>query len=441
MISRIITLIYIIAFAVNAQVAITDITSTNLLGDKDNNGDYGGHGVMFADADGDGDPDLYITMNNHLRMSDQFFINNGIGVFTEDAVNRGVNDSDLISSPTDDYGSHGWVWADLDNDGDFDGWNGSYSKNIPYRNRNDQAGYFEDFFASSGIENVIYFTRGVVAFDYDNDGDLDLFANNWYSDGFEQENEFYRNNGDMTFTRIDNGLTNSKGEQGVCAGDFDNDGDIDLLISVFVSNPLPQRCVEIWENVNGQFVQLPNHGGIDLCERADGSTFWDMNNDGWLDVVSGHKIFLNNKDKTFSEVLNIPGLVFMRGIADLNNDGYWDMVTPGSDEVGITPKVYINNGDLTFNEISYSAGTIADPRSIAFADIDGDGDVDFALGQKEAHNRLYRNDYSGSNRYLFVKLKTAENQVGAYGAKVSIYTPTGDTLLSLQQHRLQAGCI
>ncbi len=78
-----------------------------------------------------------------------------------------------------------------------------------------------------------------------------------------------------------------------------------------------------------------------------------MNNDGWLDVVSEEKIFINNGDKTFSEVSNIPEWTirrYMRGIADLNNDGYWDIVIPG-----VSP-VYINNGDMTFSEVSYRLG-------------------------------------------------------------------------------------
>ncbi len=91
----------------------------------------------------------------------------------------------------------------------------------------------------------------------------------------------------------------------------------------------------------------------------------------------------------------------MRGIADLNNDGYWDLISPGLN------KVHINNGNLTFTVVNYSTGIIDDPRTVSFADFDGDGDVDFGLGQKLYYNRLYRNDYSGNNKYLFIKLKNS----------------------------------
>lgn len=426
MIYGILTLFWLIEFNVNAQVVITDITSSNLIGDAYNDGKYGGHGVMFADADGDGDPDMYITMNNSAPMVDLFFENTGNGVFVEKATERGIHNFD-------NFGSHGWVWADLDNDGDFDGWNGSYTENIPYKNRNNQPGYFDDFFITSGIHDVDHGTRGMAAFDFDRDGDLDLFGNNFTAYGALEENEFYRNNGDLTFTRIDNGLTYAKGDQGVCDGDFDNDGDIDMILSVFSDPGNPERCVEIWENNNGQFIKVLNTG-LNLCGTVDGVTLWDMNNDGWLDVVSGYKIFLNNGNKTFTEIQNVPpGTRFMRGIADLNNDGYWDLISPGLNQV------FINNGDLTFTAVNYSTGTIADPRSISCADVDGDGDVDFVLGQKEYYNRLYRNDYSENNKYLFVKLRTANNQIGAFGAKVYIYSETGDTLLSYRQAKSNQG--
>ncbi|MCB9207933.1 MAG: hypothetical protein H6609_01045 [Ignavibacteriales bacterium] len=159
-----------------------------MLGDANNSGKYGGHGIMFGDADGDNDPDLYITMNNSSPMADQYFENNGSGVFTEKAAERGIDNYDL-------KGSHGWVWADLDNDGDYDGWNGSYSKNIPYRNKNDQPGFFDNMFTTSGIDDIELGTRGVAAFDFDNDGDLDLFGNNWYARSTFEDNEFYRNDG------------------------------------------------------------------------------------------------------------------------------------------------------------------------------------------------------------------------------------------------------
>ena len=413
---------------------ISDITGTNLQGDHANNGEYGGHGIYWGDSDGDGDPDLYITMNATTPMADQFFENNG-GVFTEKAAEKGIDNA--IENATT-KGSHGWVWADLDNDGDFDGWNGSYSRNIPYRNKNNQPGYFEDMFATSGIEDIALGTRGVTAFDFDNDGDLDLFGNNFTARTQNQPNEFYMNNGNFTFTRINNGLTGPIGDQGVCDGDIDNDGDMDLALAVFESNT-DGRNVVIMENVNGQFVKLQNTGlnlviSADGLGSVDGVTFWDMNNDGWLDVVSGKKIFLNDHDKTFTEVANVPsGFRFMRGIADLDNDGDWDLIDP------LAGKVHLNNGNLTFTTTSYTTGfassdpNVTDLRCVSFADIDLDGDVDFAVGVKNLYNRLYRNEYSGNNKYLKIQLKSADGQIGAFGTKVYLYSVTGDTLLSYRQ--------
>ena len=67
---------------------------------------------------------------------------------------------------------------------------------------------------------------------------------------------------------------------------------------------------------------------------------------------------------------------------------------------------------------------INDPRAIAFADIDNDGDLDFAVGVKRSRNWLVRNDYTGTNNWLKVRLISPGGQAGAFGAKVKIY-PTG----------------
>ena len=85
---------------------------------------------------------------------------------------------------------------------------------------------------------------------------------------------------------------------------------------------------------------------------------------------------------------------------------------------------------------------INDPRAIAFADIDNDGDMDFALGAKRSRNWLVRNDYTGNNNWLKVKLISPDGQAGAFGAKVRVYpSSTGGSgpLLGLREARSNYG--
>ncbi len=393
-----------------SSLAFTDITSSSGTGGPQNGGEYGGHGVEWADVTGDGRPDFYVTMNHNISMAELFYRNINGSSFVEEAAARGIANYDT--------GSHGGVWADLDNDGDYDLVNGAYVRNRAYEN--DGSGYFTDRTTTCGFLNVNRGTRGTLAFDYDKDGDLDVFCNNWEPDS--EANEFYRNDGNWQFTSItNNGLGGSTlGAQGATEGDFDNDGDLDVLLCRWGSGPLL-----LMRNDNGTFTQLSLFGST--SPHQDGATFVDVNNDGWLDVHSMYstylgigttRLFINNKNGTFTEVSVADGPGFMAGFEDLDNDGDWDMVYPGDN------KVYLNDGTGTFTAAaSFNPGTdmTKDPRCVAFADIDNDGDMDFFYAQKQYYNRMIRNDLSGGGNWLKIKLAGENGQAGAFGAKVKTY--------------------
>ncbi len=388
-----------------ATIAFTDITSSAGTGGPSW---FGGHGVEWADVTGDGRPDFYVTMNFDTNMGELFYRNINGSTFAEEANARGIYNYDS--------GSHGGVWADLDNDGDYDLVNGSYERNRAYENNG--SGYFTDRTATCGFENVNLGTRGTLAFDFDKDGDLDVFCNNWGPSG--ESNEFYRNNGNWTFTRIDNGLRNIGGVQGSTEGDFDNDGDLDLLVCRGYGDDGP---LLVMRNSGGNFTNVSSAVGLGATTTSQqGVVFCDVNNDGWLDLhvqrdTGNSQLYLNDGDGTFTQVSVPSGPGFMAGFADLDNDGDWDLVYPGDN------KVYLNNGSGTFTaSATFNPGTINDPRCVAFADIDDDGDVDFFYAQKRTYNRMIRNDLSGGGNWLKVQLISPNNQAGAFGAKVKTYT-------------------
>ncbi len=415
-----------------AILNFTDITGSSGTAGPSNSGNYGGHGVQWADVTGDGRPDFYVTMNAGVDMAELFFRNINGAAFLEEASLRGVANYDS--------GSHGGVWGDLDNDGFYDLVNGSYEPNRVYEN--DGTGYFTDRTSGSGFLNQSYGTRGVIMFDYDRDGDLDVFCNNWEPDS--QPNELYRNNGNFQFTSITtNGLGGSTlGAQGCTEGDYDNDGDLDVLLCRYGNGPLV-----LMRNASGNFTQQSLFAST--SPRQDGATFVDVNNDGWLDVhtmssvylgIGTGRLFINNKNGTFTEVSVPDGPGFMAGFEDLDNDGDWDMVYPGDN------KVYLNDGSGNFvASTTFDPGTdeTKDPRAVAFADIDNDGDMDFYYAQKRYYNRLIRNDISNAGNWIKVKLTTTNGQAGAFGAKVKTYEAgqagNASAMISFREARSQEG--
>ena len=389
------------------------------------NGGNGGRGVMFADVTGDGRPDLYTTKINTdgVPRSDFFFRNINGATFAEEGAARGLDDSD-------DGGSSGSVFADLDNDGDLDLFNGSTWTNLnpstgnPVANdvyQNDGTGNFTDQ-TSADILAVALESRGVTAFDMDNDGDLDLFG--VASSSTPGTAEAYINNGGLLFnTHAGGDLTASVAMHGVLDTDYDGDGDIDII----AGDASGGRVTILNNDGTGVFTRISaaslgiNHSAFHGISTAD------FDNDGDLDLLlvtdgNGH---LYDRDSNtgmyvFSQTLsNIEG--WMGGFADLDNDGDQDLVFAGDE------RVFLNKDQATGTFQSAQSVPVAgirEPLAIAFADIDNDGDVDFVISAKDSRNYLVRNDVSidpNMPNWLKVALESPQCQAGAYGAKVRVW--------------------
>ncbi len=385
-----------------APPLFTDITASSGTGGPSW---YGGHGVQLSDATGDGRPDFYVTMNSDQDMADLFYRNIDGASFIEEADQRGVASFDT--------GSHGGVWADLDNDGDYDLFNGAYQRNRIYSNNG--SGFFTDVTLAANLPDRRWLTRGVVAFDMDKDGDLDLFAITGYqgtNDPAGEKNEVYRNEGNLFFTAVDSGaLYDAPAGQGATDSDFDGDGDIDIIAANRTG------AVNFLRNDGAGNFQLIDPVSLGINHAAgDGITLADVNNDGHLDLLLQKHLYINTGNNTyiFRNTFSAPG--YMGGFEDLDNDGDWDLVFSGDS------RIYYNDGNGNYSASpTFITGLINDPRSVAFADIEGDGDVDFFYAQKNTYNRLIRNEYQGTNRWLKVKLVRSNGQAGAFGAKVYIY--------------------
>lgn len=393
----------------------------------------GGHGAMFADATEDVLPDLYITMHFNDPVAELFFVNEGMGTFTEAGAVRGVNDFD--------GGSHGAAFADLDNDGDYDLINGATGSTGAPNNifRNVGSGFFNNVTPPAmGARSDP--TRALLAFDMDRDGDLDIFGvTGWMGSGdpSSERNEVYRNDGNNQWTELASGaLYTAPAGQGATDTDFDGDGDVDIIAANRDGDLNVLR-----NNGTGAFTAVdPDSIGI-THNAFSGVTAADIDNDSDLDLLlvgldgtetvgflyrnRGQGIF--NFRRTFT---NIDG--YMGGFADLDNDGDLDLVFAGDD------LAYLNDGTGTFSDgPTIPVGGINDPRAIAFADIDADGDLDFAIGAKRTANWLIRNDKDSGN-WLKIKLRSAQGQAGAFGAKVRVLG-TGDTLLGFRESRSNNG--
>jgi predicted nucleotidyltransferase len=313
------------------------------------------------------------------------------------------------------------AWGDYDNDGDIDilvsGADGSGAQLRIYKNNGN--GTFNPAQIEVDLLNGGLGSGGVAWGDHDNDGDIDILVNGY--NGSSRELRVYRNNGNGTIdaTQIEvDGSGNGLRDGDVAWGDFDNDGDMDILTSGTTATTKELRIYK--NNGNGTF--NPSQIEVDGSGNGlmTGSVAWgDYDNDGDLDVLANGvngtvelRIYKNNGNGTMDpsqvEVDGAGNGLQSRGLAwgDFDSDGDLDILISGQDPFDVAQlRVYKNNGNGTLNptqiEVTGFIGLIN--SSVAWGDFDNDGNLDvLASGRIDLMNdyggelRVYKNNGNGT---------------------------------------------
>ncbi len=342
--------------------------------------------VAFGDYDNDGDLDILLTGSGSSNIA-KVYRNTG-GSFSEDT---GISLPGVYRSSA--------VFGDYDNDGDLDilltGLNNSTKIAKVYQNT---GGSFSE---NTGITLPGVDLSSAAFGDYDNDGDLDILLTG--DTGSLKIAKVYRNT-DGNFSE-DTGITLSGVYSGsVAFADYDNDGDLDILVTGHTGST---GSAKVYRNTDGHFnedtgISLPD---ISSCSVA----FGDYDNDGDLDLLIAGNAGVSSKiarvyrntEGSFSEDtgISLPG-VEQSSVAfgDYDNDGDLDILLTGNADSGYIAKIYQNT------EGSFSEDTAINLpgvyySSTAFGDYDNDGDLDILLtgdtGSKIA--TIYNNNSLHSN--------------------------------------------
>jgi hypothetical protein len=383
-----------------------------------------GMGLAVGDYDGDGWEDVFLTAvgGNHL------FHNEGQGRFREVTAEAG------LSSGPEDWSTSA-TWFDMDNDGDLDlfvcnylrwsreidfeanyqlpgigraygqPWN--FPSTFPFLYRNDGHGKFTDVSAQSGVQirnratgQPLAKSLGVRPVDRDNDGWLDLVVAN-----DTVQNLYFRNEHDGTFKEMGavTGLAfdnfgGTRGGMGIDAARFDDDNALGISIGNFANE---MTAIYVARSDSPVFADEAIAQGVGQASRSSltfGVFFFDYDLDGWQDLLTanGH---------IEDEIEKVRPQQHYRQSAQL----FWNArgLRPGA---GFVPVSSDRSGPDLFRPIV--------GRGSAFADIDGDGDLDVVITQINGSPLLLRNDQHLGHHWLRVRLVGAKGNRDAIGAWV-----------------------
>lgn len=325
------------------------------------------HGSAWSDYDGDGDPDLVMLSYAHIPTNTLLLRNDGGGTFVDVAPGQAMNEVGDGETA---------VWGDFDNDGDADLFAPYYAHESPFHSflyRNDGNGVFHDVSDEAGVslrgvpESLK--PEGAVAVDWDDDGDLDLYC----------ASHFFVNDGTGHFTDMRAAVGLPEGfDEGATLVDYDNDGDFDF----YVRNPDTGR---LFRNDGGHYTEVTEAAGIEPALFFWGDNFVDVDNDGDLDML------------------------------------YYERNAPA--------RLMLNRGDGTFQrDLDFESLNVRNGTS-AWADYDGDGDLDFVDGASPF--ALFANHLESQpgfvESYLRVIVVDADSLLDQHSATVRLRSPNGST--------------
>ncbi len=402
-----------------------------------------GMGAAWGDYDNDGWPDLIVTAYGRNVL----YHNNGNGTFTDVSQQAGINGPEGFWA--------GASWGDYDRDGDPDLYLCGYvqytsattqktslqyetempvslnpssfrpERNLLYRNNGD--GTFTEVAVQAGVDDPAGRSLSASWCDFDEDGWPDLYVANDVSD-----NVFFRNNGDGTFQEISHRalVADYRGAMGIAAGDWDNDGDMDM----FVTHWIAQENA-LYNNLKTQLdtLQLSAANAVKFMDVADryglgqialdyvgfGTGFFDYNNDGQLDifVTNGSTIQQNTNPQLLDPMQD---QLFWNAGPD---EGFYD-VSPVS-------------GPAFRQELV--------GRGMAIGDYDNDGAPDIFVVNNQGPAQLLRNEGGNKQNWLTLALRGTDSNHSGIGSRVRLYA--GGTVQSrqigaqssyLSQHSLRA---
>lgn len=416
-------------------------------------------GLIYDDFNGDGLLDIF-TGGWGLTEHCYYLINNGDGSFTD--LTR---DAGLSEYP----GGLFMIQTDYNNDGLLDvyilrgAWHEQYGIFPNSLLRNNGNNIFTDVTYEVGLFSC-HPTQTAVWADFNNDGWLDVFIGNEAAksqgDNYNYSELFINDHGKFTEIAHEANIDINAFVKGVAAGDYDNDGDPDIYVSVngeanfLFNNNTEKGSMDI------KFSDASQEAGISGPYRSFPCWFFDFNNDGWLDIINFSysansadndiaaeylkkprtddytALYLNNGNGTFTDIHKEAGLdraflVMGANFGDIDNDGWLDFYA-GTGKPSLTSiipnRFFWNDNGKNFKEATSDmhVGHLQKGHAITFSDLNNDGYVELGAQMGGAYEGdgfndcLYENPASFENNWIAINLKGVESNSFGVGARITL---------------------
>jgi hypothetical protein len=365
----------------------------------------GSYKIAVSDMNGDFLDDIITVSDNNVQIHYQ----SNSGVFS--AVN-------YTTSTVPNMPSWSMAIADINKDGYNDLLYGGGSGVSFLKSNGNGTGYLH----TTTLDYV--FSQRSNFIDINNDGNLDAFVCHDVA-----PNVFYLNdgNGNLTFQQGGIGDHPNGGNYGSIWVDYNNDGLSDLFIAKCRGGQNTAKINELHRNNgNGTFTNVSQEANLSDSVQTWSSAWNDFDNDGDMDLVvgassftdGGHKVMKNNGDGTFTNVTVGSGWDVFTGLSieyvsyDFNNDGFADVFT--------NDYIMYNNGDFTFTPIQV-------PMDVAaVGDLNNDGFLDVQVG-----NNIYYSS-GNSNNWIKINLEGVQSNINGIGARVEVYGSWGKQIRDVQ---------
>ena len=248
--------------------------------------------------------------------------------------------------------------------------------------------------------------RGSAWGDYDNDGDLDIVAVGTY-----QPHALFRNNGDGTFTNVADtaGIADPRGGWGSLFADYDNDGYPDLYITRGGWSGAAENTL-YHNNGDGTFTDVTHTAGVADPQSSFCAAWADYDNDGYIDLYiadgvigdgAANVLYHNNGDGTFTNTAEVAGVAdtgnsLGTAWGDYDKDGHIDLHVINYGQSNV---LYRNNGDGTFTDVTPTTGMnlpVTDPFVTFFLDVDNDADLDIFISNSGSFQAFIAGQITGT---------------------------------------------